>query len=565
MDFPKTIGKYELLEFLGGGMSHVFRARDSVIGRTVALKILTEQGCADQDVRSRFLLEARMAGNLAHDNVIRIYEFGEDERQRPYMVMEFLHGEDLRHAMRNGHTGALRDKIRIALEIAKALGYIHTQNIIHRDVKPENVHISDAGVVKLMDFGIAKTEGLSMTKAGFVLGTPYYMAPEQVRGENITGQVDVYAFGILLFELIAGAKPILGEDIAQIFYQIMNEPLNEEPLVKAGAPVPVVELIRRCCAKAAEQRPAGFGPVCQELQSILESLDPRQVSGGAPAAQTLAATAQSPGAQQAPAESKKKPVWIWAAAAGALCVAAVGGYFALRPSKPDLPATLATPAGEMVLVPEGPFQFGPNKESIALHSFYIDKTEVTNLAYLSFCNATKCTLPEGFPMDKPDQPATNITFADAEAFAKWAGKRLPTAREWEKAARGLDGRPYPWGTQRDASLANVRDNPALGKGLIAANSLPNGASQFGALQTVGNAWEFVLEPKAPSPETAERFSRLLTPPPAPGERWYTIRGGSFGEDLADNVMYDATTVPERFRDSSIGFRCAKDPAPAGTR
>ncbi len=552
MDFPKNIGKYELLEFLGGGMSHVFRARDSVIGRTVALKILTEQGCADQDVRSRFLLEARMAGNLAHDNVIRIYEFGEDEQQRPYMVMEFLQGEDLRQAMRGGRTGDLQQKLRTALEIAKALGYIHTQSIIHRDIKPENVHIATTGVVKLMDFGIAKSEGLSLTKAGFVLGTPYYMAPEQVRGENVTPQVDVYAFGILLFELITGTKPIQGDDITQIFYKIMNEPLNEEPLVQAGAPAAVIGLIRACCAKAPEQRPAGFGPVCAELQRL---------TGGA---ETRPSPAAVPAATEA-ARPSRKGLWLGIAAAVVMVAVAGGGYWAMRPSAPKLAAALATPTGEMLLVPDGPFQFGPNKETISLPAFYIDKTEVTNLAYMKFCNATKYTLPEGFRMDQPEQPVTNITFAEAEAFAKWAGKRLPTAREWEKAARGTDGRPYPWGANRDASRANVRDNPALGKGAIEVDSLPQGASQFGVLQTVGNVWEFVMEPKAPSAETASRFAQLLTPPPAENERWYTIRGGSFGEDLADNVMYDSTTVPERFRDASIGFRCAKDPAVAGGR
>ena len=113
------------------------------------------------EAKARFLEEARMAGNITHDNVISIYDFGEDEQHRPFMVMEFLRGEDLRHAIKNGHTGDLKDKLKIALQIARALEYIHTQKIIHRDIKPENVHINAAGVVKLMDFGIAKTEGLA--------------------------------------------------------------------------------------------------------------------------------------------------------------------------------------------------------------------------------------------------------------------------------------------------------------------------------------------------------------------------------------------------------------------
>ena len=186
LELPARIGKYELQEFLGGGMSHVYRALDTLIGRTVAVKILTEAGCQDSDVKERFLAEARMAGSLSHDNVLGIYDFGEDDQHRPFMVMEFLRGEDLRHAMRNGHVGDLRHKLKIAAQVARALAYVHTQKIVHRDLKPENIHINTAGVVKLIDFGIAKTEGLQMTRAGYVLGTPFYMAPEQVTGEQIT-------------------------------------------------------------------------------------------------------------------------------------------------------------------------------------------------------------------------------------------------------------------------------------------------------------------------------------------------------------------------------------------
>jgi serine/threonine-protein kinase len=182
------ISKYELVEFLGGGMSHVYRAQDTVLGRTVAVKVLTDAACAQPDAKARFLAEARVASSLAHDNILGIYDFGEDDQQHPYMVMEFLVGQDLRNAIRSGQTGDLRNQLRIALQIARALQYIHSKKIVHRDIKPENIHLNAAGVVKLMDFGIAKTEGFSMTRTGFILGTPYYMAPEQVLGRELTPQ-----------------------------------------------------------------------------------------------------------------------------------------------------------------------------------------------------------------------------------------------------------------------------------------------------------------------------------------------------------------------------------------
>lgn len=268
MQLPARIGKYELVEFLGGGMAHVYRATDTVLGRPVALKILTEQGNADPDARTRFLQEARMVGNIEHPNVISLYDFGE-EQGRPFIVMEFLRGESLRSALNNNRAGDLVPKLRIAVQVARALAHVHEHNVIHRDIKPENVFLDPSGKAKLMDFGIAKQQGMSLTRAGFTLGTPYYMAPEQVMGQPVTHLVDVYAFGVLLFELLSGVKPVAGDTVERIFDHILHEPLDLAPLTALGVPQPVFDLIRRCTAKAPAERYQGFLPIVAELERIL--------------------------------------------------------------------------------------------------------------------------------------------------------------------------------------------------------------------------------------------------------------------------------------------------------
>jgi serine/threonine protein kinase len=289
---PNTrIGKYELEEFLGGGMSHVYRAKDSVLGRRVALKILTEAGVQDVETKARFLQEARTASNISHENIINVFDFGEDQG-RPFIVMEFLEGESLRDAIKRGHLGDLPSRLRIAVQVARAIDYIHTKKIIHRDIKPENINLDSTGKVKLMDFGIAKSEGIALTRAGFTLGTPYYMAPEQVLGQTVTPQADVYAFGILLYEVLTGLKPITGESVEKIFNQILYQPIDLEPLRPPKFPAAIAGLIERCTAKQPAQRPAGLGPVVEDLEQILDPARP--VSGRGRNAQRAAGVPAAP-------------------------------------------------------------------------------------------------------------------------------------------------------------------------------------------------------------------------------------------------------------------------------
>jgi serine/threonine protein kinase len=271
---PARIGKYELLQFLGGGMSEVYRARDTNLGRTVAFKILTEAALADDTAKIRMREEARVAGGLAHENVIAFYDYGE-EAGRPFLVLEYFEGETLREALRGGRAGDLRRRLLIARQVANALAYVHSKRIVHRDVKPDNVRIDASGNIKLMDFGVAKTGELSLTASGFTVGTPYYMAPEQIRGEKPAHLVDIYAFGVVLFELITETRPFEAPTPSGIFDLILSRPLDTGPLARAGVPSSLVDLVRAATSKDPAQRPRDFGAVVQQIDKILTGLEAR--------------------------------------------------------------------------------------------------------------------------------------------------------------------------------------------------------------------------------------------------------------------------------------------------
>src|SRR5262245_7660184 len=212
MQDPGRIVKYIVEETIGkGGMGTVYLARDEVLGRRVVIRVL--HGLPDAAAKVRFLEEARAPSTLNHPNVVQIYDWGE-ENGRPYIVMEWVQGEDLQHALADGQLRDLHRKLLVAVQIAKALEHIHAHGIIHRDIKPQNVFIDRHGQVKLIDFGISRREDFSQTQKGFALGTPYYMAPEQLRGERVDSRTDIYSFGILLFELLTGSRAVAGETVA---------------------------------------------------------------------------------------------------------------------------------------------------------------------------------------------------------------------------------------------------------------------------------------------------------------------------------------------------------------
>jgi serine/threonine-protein kinase len=550
MDLPATLGKYELLEFLGGGMSHVYRAYDTVIDRPVVVKILTENACSDPESKARFLQEARLAGNIQHENIVSVFDYGE-YLGRPFIVMEYLKGQDLRDAIRSGRLGSLAERLKISADIASALEYVHGRNIVHRDIKPENIHIDQKGRVKLMDFGIAKTADLSLTKTGMAMGTPYYMAPEQVTGGPTTVLVDIYAFGLLMYELLTGLRGVTAETMEAVFFQILNQPVDVHAMENLGVPPPVRDLVMRLTAKRPEERPQNFRAVLEELRGVMAGdSGSRTLSVRQPAPQQPATPQPSippPPPQVRPAKTTGsgigRGVWITAAVVAAIAAVAAGAWRFLRP---------APQVAGMIYIPAGRFLSGAEKKPVDLPAFFIDEAEVTNAEFAEFCRASGCTPPES----APELPVVKITVAQAREYAKWKGKRLPASLEWERAVRGTNGALFPWGDSVDSSKANVADNASMGAhALMPARSF----APYPAFQMIGNAWEMVEGSATPSAEVVAAFASLLNPPATAQDRWISIRGGSFNRPLTPAISFDSATIPERFSAADIGFRCAKDP------
>ena len=547
MQLPARFGKYELQEFLGGGMSHVYRAVDTVIGRAVAVKILTPDASLDVEAKERFLHEARISGAIQHDHIVTIHDYGE-EQGLPYIVMEHLRGGDLRDALRKGTAGDVMNRLRIAAEMAAALEYVHSRGVIHRDIKPENVFLEESGRSKLMDFGISKAAGFNLTKAGNTMGTPFYMSPEQVMGVNITPQVDVYSYGIVLYEMFTGERLVTGDSMERLFYAILHENPDLSKLQNAGLPPALSDLILRCTAKKPEERIQGFGQVRQALAKIIAA-----PGGGAAAPVTPVAKAGS---------SSSSSMGLIAAAVVGLAVIGGGSLYMFLGGKSATPATpkssgpaatLAAKGGSMALVPAGEFLFGSSRSPVKLPAFYMDNTEVSNKAYREFASATGHALPDGFAAEAPTLPVTNISYPGAKEFCTWAGKRLPDEREWEKAARGADGRNYPWGNNETAANANVGN-----KGPAPVESFETGASPYKMLNMTGNVWEWVDHPHTPSAQAIASFGKLMKPAPTASEPWHYIKGGAFDRTLAEGVTYEWSSVPGRFTSPTIGFRCAMD-------
>jgi serine/threonine-protein kinase len=269
------LGSYEIIESLGaGGMGEVYRARDSRLHRDVALKII-HPDLAGPDHLARFRREARALASLCHPNVANVYEF-EDVDDTAFLVMELVSGHTLEHRLAAGPL-PLADVLRIAGQIAAALEAVHEKDIVHRDLKPANIKITAEGVVKVLDFGLAKTTvedssksraataTLAGTRAGIVLGTAAYMSPEQARGWDLNRRTDIWSFGCILFEMLAGHRAFAGDTQADTIAAVLEREVSWAAL-PPSTPAAIVRLLRRCLERDPKRRLRDIGDVRLELE-----------------------------------------------------------------------------------------------------------------------------------------------------------------------------------------------------------------------------------------------------------------------------------------------------------
>ena len=248
-----TIGKYKLVRVIGeGGMGRVYEAMDPVIGRRVAVKTISLNVVADAETRARFFREAQAAGQLSHPNLITIHDIGESENT-PYIVMEYLEGMDLSHAIQKERLSYDR-KMQIMVDVCEGLAFAHVHDIVHRDIKPANIFLTNQGRVKILDFGLARGSLSDVTRTGKLVGTPNYMAPEQIRGDDIDHRADIFSTGVVFYELLSGRKAFEGDSIATTMYKVLETQPQPVHLIDEQLPASLSEIIDRSLAKDRSAR-----------------------------------------------------------------------------------------------------------------------------------------------------------------------------------------------------------------------------------------------------------------------------------------------------------------------
>jgi len=330
-----TLSHYTIEAELGrGGMGIVYKAQDTKLDRTVAIKVLPSAALASADDRERFYREAKSAAALNHPNIAQVYQIDEavpsdaphGTEPSPFIAMEYISGGTLEDLIKKAPL-SLADAVKVSSQVAEALKAAHDKDIVHRDIKSANVMITEDGIAKVLDFGLAKTNQSTMlTRMGSTLGTVAYMSPEQARGQEVDGRTDLYSLGTMLYEMVAGRLPFAGEYEQAVVYSILNEPPEPLTSLRTGVPMQLEWVVDKLLAKDAEYR-------YQSAAGLLADLKTLDLSGSGHSRRSMAtmSAVSTPAMDAAPAAPGSViPSWVWGSLVGVLLLGLATGWVLFR-------------------------------------------------------------------------------------------------------------------------------------------------------------------------------------------------------------------------------------------
>ena len=370
-------GRYRLIAPLGeGGMATIWRAVDEQLDREVAVKLLRDQYGKDAGFAARFKQEARAAGSLQHPNIVPVYDYGTDTDGAQFIVMQLVEGDDLAALLRERTRLETDDAVRVAIGVASALEAAHRRGLVHRDVKPGNILITDDGDVKVTDFGIARAVAeASMTVTGTTLGSVHYFSPEQARGDEVTGSSDVYSLGIVLYEMLTGRRPFEADSAAGVALKRLNE---DPPPPESFVPVPsgLSAIVMRALQREPADRFPDAGSFAEALRTWQK--DPSAAAAMAAAAGVAGAAAMAavpssgeptvyvpppvampsdrtpppPPAAPRPQEDEGQPWWVWALLVLGILLLGLIGYLGVEVFGGLGPDATPSPTPEQITLPD---------------------------------------------------------------------------------------------------------------------------------------------------------------------------------------------------------------------
>jgi serine/threonine protein kinase len=522
-----------------GGFAVVYLVRDVNLKRKLAVKVLSPDVISSHSVLERFKREAETVAQLSHPHIVPLHFIGEKDGL-VYLVMQAIDGGSLADRLEKEKQLPIADAGRIFGEVASALAHAHKRGVIHRDIKPQNVLIDlESGRTMVTDFGIARTaDGGSLTATGMVVGTPTYLSPEQVTGEPSDHRADIYALGVMAYEMIAGAAPFVGPTPTAVLMKRLAGPPPMLDDVRSDVPPALAELVNACLTVDPNERLSNAADITRAITGQ------SPVSGGHTTSSRIRVT-------KPPTKPGGTPKWVVALSTMSIVAATVMSFWAFqgRGQKvpPQLPDGMMRIAGQSYMIGNNDEPSSRPSHAVPLDTFGIGQHEVTVREYDRYVATGAVEKPWA---ERPDTlvPVTGVRLAEAQAYCAWRypeGGRLPTEEEWEAAAKGVEGRLYAWGREWMPNAANIG---GVMKGPARVGSYPAGRTREGVDDLIGNVWEWTSSPYRPYGDSN-----------APGTGQYVIRGGAFSTDrrLATTTArfpYDPQT--DRKNLAATGFRCA---------